>query len=152
MLCVPTVVKEVPMTKKMIRNYRELRRLKTFEERYFYLQLKGIVGESTFGFDRYLNQILYTSDRWLRTRDNIIIRDNGCDLGIEGYEIHGRILVHHMNPITIEDVELERDIVFDPEFLISTTLRTHNAIHFGDASLLPKLPIERRRNDTCPWK
>lgn len=140
------------MTKKMIRNYRELRRLKTFEERYFYLQLKGIVGESTFGFDRYLNQILYTSDRWLRTRDNIIIRDNGCDLGIEGYEIHGRILVHHMNPITIEDVELERDIVFDPEFLISTTLRTHNAIHFGDASLLPKLPIERRRNDTCPWK
>ena len=140
------------MTKTMIRSYRELRRLRTFEERYFYLQLKGIVGESTFGFDRYLNQILYTSDRWLRTRDDIIIRDNGCDLGIEGYEIQGRILVHHMNPITIEDVEEERDIVFDPEFLICTALRTHNAIHYGDVSLLPKLPIERRRNDTCPWK
>lgn len=140
------------MTKTRIRSYRELRRLRTFEERYFYLQLKGIVGESTFGFDRYLNQILYTSDRWLRTRDDVIIRDNGCDLGIEGYEIQGRILVHHMNPITIEDVEEERDIVFDPEFLICTALRTHNAIHYGDVSLLPKLPIERRRNDTCPWK
>ena len=140
------------MTKTMIRSYRELRRLRTFEERYFYLQLKGIVGESTFGFDRYLNQILYTSDRWLKTRDGVIIRDNGCDLGIEGYEIQERILVHHMNPITIEDVEEERDIVFDPEFLICTALRTHNAIHYGDVSLLPKLPIERRRNDTCPWK
>lgn len=140
------------MTKTMIRSYRELRRLRTFEERYFYLQLKGIVGESTFGFDRYLNQILYASDRWLKTRDGVIIRDNGCDLGIDGYEIQGRILVHHMNPITIEDVEEERDIVFDPEFLICTALRTHNAIHYGDVSLLPKLPIERRRNDTCPWK
>lgn len=140
------------MTKTIIRSYRELRRLKTFEERYFYLQLKGVVGETTFGFDRYLNQILYTSDRWQKTRDGVIIRDNGCDLGIDGYEIQGRILVHHMNPITIEDVEEERDIVFDPEFLICTTLRTHNAIHFGDASLLPRLPIERRRNDTCPWK
>lgn len=136
----------------MIRSYHELRRLRTFEERYYYLQLKGIVGESTFGFDRYLNQILYTSDRWLKTRDGVIIRDNGCDLGIEGYEIQGRILVHHMNPITIEDVEEERDIVFDPEYLICTTLRTHNAIHFGDEKLLPKVPIERRRNDTCPWK
>lgn len=153
MLCAHIVVKEVQTMKNtMIRNYRELRRLRTFEERYYYLQLKGVVGETTFGFDRYLNQILYTSDRWLKTRDGVIIRDNGCDLGIEGYEIQGRILVHHMNPITIEDVEEERDIVFDPEYLICTTLRTHNAIHFGDEKLLPKIPIERKRNDTCPWK
>lgn len=153
MLCARIVVKEVlTMKNTMIRSYRELRRLRTFEERYYYLQLKGVVGETTFGFDRYLNQILYNSDRWLKTRDGVIIRDDGCDLGIEGYEIQGRILVHHMNPITIEDVEEERDIVFDPEYLICTTLRTHNAIHFGDEKLLPKIPIERRRNDTCPWK
>jgi hypothetical protein len=136
----------------MIRCYRELRRLKTFEERYRYLKLGGKVGEITFGYDRILNQILYKSDRWLETRDDIIIRDNSCDLGVKGYDIHDRILIHHMNPITIEDIELERDEVFDPEFLICTRLNTHNAIHYGDESLLPRLPIERRRNDTCPWK
>lgn len=136
----------------MIRIYRELSRLNTFEERYQYLRLGGVVGESTFGFDRYLNQILYKTQRWRRSRDEVIIRDHGCDLGIEDYEIHGRILVHHMNPITIEDVELERSFVYDPKFLICTTLNTHNAIHYGDESLLPSLPIERRRNDTCPWK
>jgi hypothetical protein len=136
----------------MNRTYRELRRLKTFEDRYQYLRLAGIVGESTFGYDRYLNQILYASKRWSNTRDIVIVRDDGNDLGVEGYEIRGRIIVHHMNPITIEDVELDRDFVYDPEYLICTTINTHNAIHYGDESLLPKLPIERRKNDTCPWR
>jgi hypothetical protein len=106
----------------------------------------------TFGYDRYLNQLLYKSDRWKSTRNDIIIRDEACDLGISDYEILGKILVHHINPITIEDVELDRPIVYDPENLICTTLNTHNAIHFGNENLLPKLPIERRKNDTCPWK
>ena len=136
----------------MIRTFSELRRLKTFEERYQYLRLAGVVGVSTFGFDRYLNQMLYTSGRWRRTRDDVIIRDNGCDLGIQDYEIHGMILIHHMNPLTIEDVELDRDEIYDPELLITTTTNTHNAIHFGNESLLPKLPVVRRKNDMCPWK
>jgi hypothetical protein len=136
----------------IIRSYRELRKLKTFEERYRYLKLKGVVGESTFGFDRYLNQLLYGTQRWKDTRDKVIIRDEACDLGMEGYDIKDFILIHHMNPITVEDIELGRDIVYDPEFLICTSKRTHNAIHFGDESLLPKLPIERKRNDTCPWR
>jgi hypothetical protein len=135
-----------------IRTYSELRRFKTFEERYRYLRLSGEVGKSTFGFDRYLNQLLYRSKRWLHTRDGIIIRDNGCDLGIEGYELYDRIIVHHMNPLTIEDIEYERDEIFDPEFLISSGFNTHQAIHFSDESLLPKLPIVRRKNDTCPWR
>lgn len=135
----------------MNRSYRDLRKLKTFEDRYNYLRLRGVVGESTFGFDRYLNQILYTSDKWKQSRDKVIIRDEGCDLGIEGCEIYGKILVHHMNPITIEDIEYDRDIVYDPDYLICTTLNTHNAIHFGNESLLQKTPIERRKNDTCPW-
>jgi hypothetical protein len=135
----------------MIRRYSELRRYTTFEDRYQYLRLVGTVGLKTFGFDRYLNQILYNSKRWSHTRDKIIIRDNGCDLGIEDYEIHGKIIIHHMNPITIKDVEENRDEIFDPEFLVCTTMNTHNAIHFGDKSLLPRIPIERRKNDTCPW-
>jgi len=136
----------------MIRTFRELTRLKTFEERYKYLQLKSTVGKSTFGGDRYLNQLLYKSDRWKRTRDNIIIRDEGCDLGVDDYRIYGRIVIHHMNPISLEDVELDRDLIYDPEGLICTTHNTHNAIHYGDESLLPQLPNERRPNDTCPWK
>lgn len=136
----------------MIRCYRELSKLKTFEERYQYLRLRAIVGDITFGYDRYLNQMLYNSQEWLRTRDGVIIRDNGCDLGLEGYTIQRRITVHHMNPITIEDIENNRDCVFDPEFLICTTTDTHNAIHYGDESHLPRMPIERRRNDTCPWR
>lgn len=136
----------------MIRSYHELKRLKTFEERYRYLKLDGKVGEQTFGYDRYLNQILYRSQLWLDVRDEVIIRDNGNDLGIEGYQIRGLIIVHHMNPITIEDVELDRDIVFDKDFLICTSHRSHNAIHYGDESLLYKAPIERRPNDTCPWR
>lgn len=136
----------------MIRNYQELKKLKTFEERYYYLQLSGVVGESTFGYDRYLNQLLYNSKRWHLLRDNIIIRDEGCDLGVKDYEIYDRIIVHHMNPITIEDVQLERDVVYNPLFLICTSLNTHNAIHYGDESLLPKPPTERKKNDTCPWR
>jgi hypothetical protein len=136
----------------IIRTYRELIRLKTFEERYDYLKLSGVVGESTFGFDRYLNQLLYTSKRWRRTRNDIILRDNACDLGMEDYEVNDLIIIHHMNPITPEDIELDRDLLYDPDNLISSSKNTHRAIHFGDKSMLPKLPIERRMNDTCPWK
>lgn len=136
-----------------IKTYSELCRLSTFEERYQYLRLTGFVGQETFGFDRYLNQIFYQRDpRWKRIRDYVIVRDNGCDLGVEGYEIRGRILVHHMNPITIEDLERESDYLLDPEFLISTAHITHNAIHYGDENLLIKPPIERTRFDTCPWR
>jgi hypothetical protein len=127
--------------------------LPTFEERFRYLQLNGRVGEDTFGFDRYLNQVFYQrSPEWKSIRDYVIIRDNGCDLGMEGYDIGGRILVHHMNPITIEDIERNSKYLLDPEFLISTSHNTHNAIHYGDESLLIVAPIERRRNDTCPWR
>lgn len=149
MLCELIVVKQ--KVTMMIRTYSELRRLKTFEERYRYLRLIGVVGQSTFGYDRYLNQILYRSRRWLRARDDVIIRDQGCDLGIEDREINGRIIIHHMNPITIEEIENEWDSVFDPRFLICTTYNTHAAIHYGDEALLLTLPVERKRNDTCPW-
>lgn len=135
----------------MTRTYSELVKLDTLEERYEYLRIGGVVGKSTFGFDRYINQMLYTSDRWRAVRDEVIIRDDGCDLGIDDYEIADKILVHHMNPITEEDIIEERDHVFDPEFLISTSHRTHNAIHFGDSNLLPKLPIKRRPGDTKLW-
>jgi hypothetical protein len=140
------------LKKMMTRCYSELKRLKTFEERYRYLKLGGVVGEITFGFDRYLNQMIYTSSKWKKTRDSIIIRDNACDLGIEGREINSKIFIHHMNPITAEDVELERELMYDPENLICVSMFTHNAIHFGDESQLQKLPIERQRNDTCPWR
>jgi hypothetical protein len=136
----------------MIRTYSQLRKIKTYEERYKYLQLRGRVGLDTFGYDRFLNQLLYNSRRWKKIRDVVIIRDHGYDLGIEDYEIYGKIFIHHMNSLTIEDIESGRDEVFDPEFLISTSFDTHNAIHFGDESLLPRLPIIRTRNDTCPWK
>ena len=136
-----------------IRTYSELIQLPTFEERYKYLRLTGRVGEETFGFDRYLNQVVYQRDRrWREARDIVIIRDCGCDLGVEGYEIYGSIIVHHMNPITIDDIRNESDFLFDPEYLICTTLNTHNAIHYGDESLLMTGPIERTPNDTCPWK
>lgn len=135
-----------------IKTYTELSRLTTFEERYRYLQLKGKVGKDTFGFDRYLNQVFYRSQRWKSVRDYVIIRDGACDLGIEGREIHGKVIIHHMNPITIEDIEQESDFLFNPEYLIATTHSTHNAIHYGDESLLISGPIERKMNDTCPWK
>ena len=136
-----------------IRTYSELITLPTFEERFEYLKLSGRVGDETFGRDRYLNQLLYQrSDEWKASRREVILRDNGCDLGCEGYEIYGQIIVHHMNPITIDDVLNLDPKVFDPEFLISTMHRTHNAIHYGNADLLITAPIERRKNDTCPWR
>ncbi|WP_368361662.1 hypothetical protein [Ruminococcus sp. RTP21484sp1_RTP21281st1_A2_RTP21281_210402] len=138
--------------KKMIRTYSELIKLKTFKDRFEYLKLDGIVGEETFGFDRYMNQIFYKSNEWASVRREVIIRDNGCDLGVDGYEIHGKILIHHMNPINLSDIIHKTDELLNPDYLITTVLSTHNAIHYGDASLLPALPIERRANDTCPWK
>lgn len=136
----------------MIRTYSELIQLPTFEERFEYLRLDGAVGTETFGLDRYLNQLFYKSKEWLSVRDEVITRDNGCDLGVEGYEIHGRILIHHMNPISVEDILQHSDYLLNPEYLISTIHNTHNAIHYGDKSLLVTGPIERSKNDTCPWR
>lgn len=135
-----------------IRTYTELVQFSTFEERYEYLRLSGRVGEETFGFDRYLNQLFYRSQEWKSIRDQVIARDNGCDLGVEGYEIHGRVLIHHMNPITKEDILRRSDFLLNPEYLISTVKNTHDAIHYGDAGLLIGAPIIRTKNDTCPWK
>ena len=134
------------------KRYSELITIPTYEERFKYLQLKGSVGNDTFGYDRYLNQILYNSPEWKRLRNQIIIRDNGRDLGCEGYEIYGRILIHHMNPITVEDIVSRDPIVFDPENLICVSHNTHNAIHYGDENLLIMAPVERTKNDTCPWR
>lgn len=145
----PIMVRVILM---IIRTYSEIITLPTFNDRFQYLKLNGQVGESTFGFDRYLNQLFYKSDEWLRLRDQIIIRDNGCDLGIEGREIHGRILIHHMNPIRKEDILNRSRYLLDPEFLICTVKRTHDAIHYGDENLLLTIPKERRKNDTCPWR
>ena len=136
----------------MIKTYSELIRLPTFEERFEYLRLDGRVGEDTFGFDRYLNQLFYRSYEWRKIRDYVIVRDNACDLGVEGYDIYGKVLIHHMNPITARDIESRTDLLLDPEYLICVTHDTHNAIHYGDENLLFKAPIVRRPNDTCPWK
>lgn len=135
-----------------IKTYSELITLPTFLERYRYLKIGGAVGRETFGRDRHLNQILYQSDEWRNFRIPIIIRDNGNDLGCDGYEIHGPILIHHINPITVEDVLRRDPKVFDPENVISTVLNTHNAIHYGDETLLITGPITRTKNDTCPWR
>ena len=146
-----------------IRTYSELVTIPTFEERFDYLRLDGIVGKETFGYDRYLNQILYNSQEWRRFRNGIIVRDNACDLAHEDHEIPSwknrdgrirgpRILIHHINPITVDDIVNRRAIVFDPENTITTILSTHNAIHYGDESLLPKSPVERSQNDMCPWR
>ena len=137
---------------KNIKTYSELITIPTFEERFEYLKLDGQVGVETFGFNRYLNQAFYKSDEWLSIRDYVITRDNGCDLGMEGYEIYGRILIHHINPITKDDIIQRSRILLDPENLITTVKRTHDAIHYGDSNLLMKAPIERRKNDTCPWR
>lgn len=140
-------------TDSIIRTYSELITLPTYLERFNYLKLDGRVGAETFGFDRYLNQQFYHRDsKWKQVRDLVIIRDNGCDLGVEGYEIHEKIIVHHMNPITMDDIIHKRDWIYDPEFLICTVHNTHNAIHYGDEHLLYKAPLERKPNDTCPWK
>ena len=135
-----------------IKTYSELITLPTFEERFNYLKLGGTVGESTFGFDRYLDQNLYKSQEWKSVRNKVIIRDNGCDLACEGYEIYGKVLIHHINPITTEDIINRNPIIFDLENLITTVHNTHNAIHYGDENLLIKGPIERTKNDTIPWK
>jgi hypothetical protein len=134
-----------------VRRYSELRRLETFEERFQYLSLRGHVGESTFGFDRYINQLFYRSREWKQLRNEIVIRDNGSDLGVEGYEIHGALLIHHMNPLTADQIRHRDEQLLDPEFLITTTHRTHNAIHFGDERQLPRPFVPRRAGDTTLW-
>ena len=135
-----------------VRTYSELMKLKTFEERFEYLKLNGRVGEETFGFDRYLNQIFYKSKEWQSVRDRVITRDNGCDLAMDDREIFGKIFIHHMNPITQEDIRNRSELLLNPEYLITTTKNTHDAIHYGDGSLLYTAPTERTKNDTCPWK
>lgn len=135
-----------------IRTYSELITIPTFEERYKYLKIGGKVGEETFGFERYLNQEFYKSYEWQSIRRQVIVRDLGCDLGIKDREIHGKIIVHHMNPITIDDIVSASDFLLNPEYLICTLKSTHDAIHYGDESLLIKAPVERMKNDTCPWK
>ena len=140
------------MKMKNIRTYSELIKLQTFEERFQYLQLNGRVGEETFGFDRYLNQKFYNDPEWLRIRDQVIIRDNGCDLAMPDREIKTQILVHHMNPIDKEDILRRSDFLLNPEYLICTIKATHDAIHYGDESKLIIMPPERRPNDTCPWR
>lgn len=135
-----------------MRTYSELIKLPTFEERFAYLRLDGEVGATTFGSDRYLNQLFYRSAEWRKVRDFVIVRDNACDLAVEGYDIAGLILIHHMNPISVEDILLHSAFLIDPEFLICTSNPTHNAIHYGSEALLPRGPVERIQNDTCPWK
>jgi len=134
-----------------IRTYLELSRLETFEERYHYLELKGVLGARTFGFDRWINQRFYSSQEWKSIRNHVIVRDNGCDLGVEGYEIFSGLLVHHMNPISLEDLKHGEEWIIDPNFLITTSLRTHNAIHYGNESLLPRGPVVRKSGDTTLW-
>lgn len=135
-----------------IRCYSELIEIPTFEERFGYLQLNGSVGKDTFGFDRYMNQTFYQSREWKKVRDFVILRDNGCDLGVDGYTIYGKVLIHHMNPITVKDIATVSNFLMNPEYLICVSHTTHNAIHYGDENLIPKGPIIRTPNDTCPWR
>jgi len=135
----------------MLRTYSELIKKKSFEDRYEYLRLKSGVGTMTFGFDRYINQALYSSRRWKRLRDEVIVRDEGCDLAHLNYQINDRIIIHHINPISIEDIELEKPCVFDLDNLVCTSNYTHLAIHYGSSDLLPKLPIDRSKGDTRLW-
>ena len=135
------------------RTYSELIRLPTFEERFEYCKITSVIGQQTFGFDRYINQVLYQRNpRWLRLRRDLIIRDNGCDLAHQDYPVNKRIILHHLNPITEDDIVNERSIVFDPENLVCVSHNTHNAIHYGSVDLLPKGEIQRLPNDTCPWR
>lgn len=140
------------MKRKNIRTYSELIKLPTLEERFEYLKIGGEIGAETFGFDRYINQMLYKKPEWISARNYVITRDNGWDLGVEGYDIVGKVMVHHMNPITVDDIVNRLDYVLNPEYLISTSMMTHNAIHYGSENLLPQEPIERKKNDTCPWR
>jgi hypothetical protein len=137
------------MTKN--RSYSELCKFTEFEDRFDYLKLNGEVGRSTFGFDRWINQRFYTSYEWKRARNFVILRDNGCDLGVPGYEINGDMLIHHINPMVADDIIHGEEWIFDPEYLITTTHNTHNAIHFGDDKLLPKVVLSRSPNDTKLW-
>ena len=140
------------MERSQIRTYSELIQIPTFEERFEYLKLRSKVGNETFGFDRYLNQKFYRSKEWKDLRNYIFTRDNGCDLGVEGRDIFGNYTIHHMNPITIEDINDATEYLLNPEFLITTSLNTHNAIHYGDKGLLVTEPISRSKNDTCLWR
>ena len=149
MLCVIIVGRETTMS---IKTYSELLALKTFEERFRYLQFNAVIGEDTFGFERYLNQRFYHTTEWRRIRNSIIARDMGRDLAMEGYEIYEPIIIHHLNPLTKNDIYERTEYLTNPEFLICTTHRTHNAIHYGDDNLLVKAPVERTKNDTCPWR
>ena len=136
-----------------IRTYQELCGFQTFEERFEYLKLNGQVGKETFGFDRYLNQLFYQKNpEWKRLRNEVIVRDSGCDLGIEGRDIYGIIMVHHMNPITKEDILNQSEILLNPDYLITVSKNTHDAIHYGSSEILIKDPVIRTPNDTCPWK
>lgn len=135
----------------IMRTYDELIQYDSFEDRYNYLKLVRYVGESTFGFDRYMNQALYHSRRWQRVRDEVIIRDDGCDMGLADFMIYDKIIVHHMNPISVEDIKNENDAIFDPRFLICVSTSTHNAIHFGDERLIPRGPIRRSPGDIKLW-
>lgn len=134
------------------KRYSELKHLETFEEKFNYLKLAGSIGKETFGFDRYLNQILYRSEEWKQLRQKIILRDNGCDLGVHGYEIFSKPIIHHINPITLEELLANDPKIFDPENLITTTLQTHNAIHYGSYENIKQEPVERSANDTSPWR
>lgn len=142
-------VPKIPMAK--VRSYSELRLIRSFEERFDYLMLHGLVGHSTFGFDRWINQQFYRSRSWRDARDRVLVRDFGCDLGLVGYDIHVNPIIHHMNPMTPDDILEGKEWILDPEYLITTSQCTHNAIHFGDASLLPSLPVERMPGDTTLW-
>lgn len=151
MLCVNTTDRVILM--KNIKTYTELSQFTTFIDRFNYLKLDGVVGKDTFGFDRIFNQMFYSSKEWKDIRNRVIVRDNGCDLGIDGYEIASqRIIIHHLNPIALSDIENCTDILLNPEYLITTTHNTHNAIHYSDESLLMTGPVIRTKNDTCPWK
>lgn len=139
------------MNTTSMKTYTELTRYHTFDDRFEYLRLHGVVGRSTFGFDRYLNQRFYRSREWKQARDEVIVRDNGCDLGVDDYEIHGELLIHHINPMTVDDIVHGEDWIFNPEYLITTTHSTHNAIHYSDVSLLPKVVVARQPGDTKLW-
>ena len=144
-----TIVMVIMMS---IKTYSELIQYPTFEDRFKYLQLKGRVGEDTFGFDRYINQRFYRSIEWKRVRDQLIFRDKGCDLSRLRHELYERVIIHHLNPISAKDISDATDYLLNPEYLICVSNLTHNAIHYGDESILVTTPIERRKNDTCPWR
>lgn len=139
-------------TQMVIRTYSELITIPTFLDRFEYLRLNGKVGEETFGYYRYLNQVFYRSSEWKKIRNLVIIRDNGCDLGLSGYDIHGKVYIHHMNPITVDDIRSRSEFLLNPDYLICVSHMTHEAITYGDKSLLLLEPMERTKNDTCPWR